>query len=123
MDAVAQRGVPPRFEQVGSFSEGLALAQLEGGRTGFIDKRGTFVIPPKFDQADDFSDGLAFVRMHPERNTNAYFIDRKGRAALRLKLQVRWSFSDGLTVAGERGKQVYVDRLGTVIAPYELDPE
>ena len=97
------------------------MASVEdGGNIGFINKRGAFVIPPKFEQAQDFSDGLAFVRSNSE--ANAYFIDRKGRAALKLKLQVRWPFSDGLTVAGERGKQVYVDLHGTVVAPYEIDP-
>ena len=52
----------------------------EGGDYGFIDKRGVFVIPPKFGQAQEFSSGLAFVRSDPE--SNAYFIDKTGRAGL-----------------------------------------
>ena len=53
----------------------------------------------------------------------SYFIDKKGRAALRLKWNIRWPFSDGLTVVGEHRKQVYVDRRGTIVAPYEIGPQ
>ena len=121
IDHSGRFAIPARFASAESFSDGLAIASVEDGGIGFIDKRGAFVIPPKFQQAQSFSDGLAFVRSDPE--ANAYFIDKKGRAALKLKLEVRWPFSDGLTVAGSPGKQVYVDRQGTIVGPYEIDPQ
>jgi hypothetical protein len=49
------------------------------------------------------------------------YIDKTGRIAFQQK-GGRWAFSDGLTVAGESGKRVYVDKTGKVIAPYEVNP-
>lgn len=40
--------IDPVFEDVWSFSEGLAAAQIDG-KIGFIDKSGQFIIPPKFE--------------------------------------------------------------------------
>ena len=34
----------------------------------------------------------------------------------------QWPFSDGLTVAGEYGKRVYVNKKGKVVAPFEREP-
>jgi len=34
-----------------------------GGKLGFIDKIGNFVIQPQFDGASDFSEGLAGVKI------------------------------------------------------------
>lgn len=97
------------------------MASNPEGLQGFIDKRGEFVIAPKFMTAQSFSEGVAVVR--PSSNTGLYYIDRKGRKVLPLRLWTRWSFSDGLTVAGDRGKQMYVDHKGRTIAPYEVDPQ
>ena len=40
--------IPPKFDEVNPFSEGLAAVQIEG-KWGFIDKTGNMVIRPQFD--------------------------------------------------------------------------
>ncbi|MDR1687228.1 MAG: WG repeat-containing protein [Clostridiales bacterium] len=65
--------VPCIYDYVGNFSEGLASVKTgvvatveigddEGGKYGYIDKRGTVVIPFKYDVAFSFSEGLASVK-------------------------------------------------------------
>ena len=46
--------------RIHAFSEGLAVAQING-KYGFVNKTGKVVIPPKFDRALDFFEGLAAV--------------------------------------------------------------
>jgi hypothetical protein len=109
--------IDPTFNTVKSFSEGLAEASTDGRSWGYIDNTGRFVIPAKFSSTMAFSEGLALVSL--EENDEAYYIDKRGNKALTLDLTAMWSFSDGLTVAGFRGEQKYVDKTGRVVAPYE----
>jgi hypothetical protein len=101
------------------FSEGLARASEDLSSWGFIDRTGGFVIAPKYSEAWDFSEGLAPVL--PDSDDEFAYIDRTGKQVLKPK-GGRWAFSDGLTVAGEDGKRVYVDRNGKTVAPYEVNP-
>jgi hypothetical protein len=50
--------IEPKFEALGRLHNGLAPARI-GGRSGFVDRTGAFVIPPKFDRVESFErDGL-----------------------------------------------------------------
>ena len=52
--------IPMTFGYVGNFSQGLAVAELNG-KVGFINSKGDYVIKPQFDTASDFSNGIAAV--------------------------------------------------------------
>lgn len=54
--------IAPRFCDGGDFVGGLAPAQDDAGRWGYIDPSGAWVLPPQFGQAGEFVDGLAIVR-------------------------------------------------------------
>lgn len=57
--------IEPTFQEVESFSEGLAKAAPKGDgfiKYGFIDKTGAWVIQPQFEAAAHFSEGLAAVK-------------------------------------------------------------
>lgn len=111
--------IPPRFEFASKFSEGLARVNDETQAMGYIDHTGRFVIAPRYDEAWDFLEGLAAVSSDDE--DGFIYIDRTGKKRLNPNGSY-WPFADGLTVAGEKGKRVYVDKTGKVIAPYELNP-
>lgn len=75
--------VPPQYEDVHCFSDGLAAAKRS--RWGFIDRAGNFVIAPQFFGVGDFSEGLASFesRSWPHGPHYIYvssygFIDRTG---------------------------------------------
>jgi hypothetical protein len=78
------------------------------------------VIRPEFVYASDFTEGLAVVRS--DYKHGPFFIDSSGKVALKMNWWNRWPFFDGLTIAGENGKQVYVNRSGGLVAPYEVNP-
>jgi hypothetical protein len=54
--------IPPTFDNVWQFSEGLASA-WQNGLVGFIDRSGKFVIPPRYQYGKAFHDGLAEVQL------------------------------------------------------------
>jgi len=78
MDVHGQVHVPARFTFARDFSEGLAcvnvggevvrglsqgsIPAVKGGKWGFIDASGEYVIPPRFDDCDSFVHGRAVVR-------------------------------------------------------------
>ncbi len=71
------------FLEIGHFSEGLApaIVPLEGGKTktGFVNKRGEFVIEAVHDSAEPFFRGLA----HIERNGRQSYLTLEGT-------EIRW---------------------------------
>ena len=64
----------PKYQNVRSYSEGLAAAQASNGRWGFVNEQQVWVIPAKFEDAKGFSNGKAAVRM----NGRWGFINRRG---------------------------------------------
>lgn len=64
----------PRYQNVRSFSEGLAPVQASNGRWGFINMNNQWVIQPKFEDAQEFKDGRAAVKM----NSKWGFINKQG---------------------------------------------
>ncbi|MCX7696935.1 MAG: WG repeat-containing protein, partial [Bacteroidales bacterium] len=82
-----------KYDMVSSFSEGLALVQLNG-KYGFIDKSGKEVITFKYDVAYDFSEGLARVIL----NKKWGFIDKSGKEVIPFKYDWAKDFSEGLAL-------------------------
>jgi len=111
--------IQPKFQLTGNFSEGLAAAKVDGQNWGYINQSGAFAIKPRFLRASDFSEGLAAVESEYRKGSRyESYIDQTGKEV--LKVTVRgWPFVDGLAVAGEEGRRVYIDKTGKVITPFE----
>ena len=61
----------PAYDDVLSFSEGLAAVRFDNGLWGYIDEQGTQVIPPRYDIALSFHEGVALAArndgsLHPD---------------------------------------------------------
>ncbi|HYG80048.1 MAG TPA: WG repeat-containing protein, partial [Pyrinomonadaceae bacterium] len=123
MDTAGRVVIPPRFERVSDFYEGLAWAEekmwLDGPR-GFIDKTGKFVIPLG-EQSDvpRFSEGLAAVAFGPGYG----YIDKEGRTIIGARFSCAGDFSEGLAWVHMRdGKAGFIDKTGEfVIGPDKYD--
>ena len=66
MDRTGKVVIPPRFDGVSDFFDGLAKVSFLVEKTFkfcFIDERGKIVIPCDFEVVGDFSEGLAPVRI------------------------------------------------------------
>ena len=126
--------IPPQFEAVGDFSEGLAAASLAVRRSdsdtwGYIDRQGKMVIKPQFSYAGPFSEGLALVNAGGVCLTDPFvrsfvnigFIDKSGHWFIRSKFKYFFydDFSNGLVAFRKNfGKWGYMDKGGkTVIKP------
>lgn len=113
-----------RFDSAESFSEGLARVSV-GGKTGFIDKSGNFIIAPVFnlegstsfgcDSLWAFSEGLAVVSIgeYPSRQYGC--IDHSGDFVIQPQFSCLWHFSEGLAPFRQSGKWGFVDRTGRVV--------
>ncbi len=86
--------IPPQFESVASFTEGLAGVTV-GDKQGFINRLGEIVIPPRFDYASNFSEGLASVRIGHQWGA----IDPTGNLVIPLQFDLIDVFSEGLAIA------------------------
>lgn len=77
--------IPPKFENIKGFSEGLASVKVNG-KYGFINKKGKVVIPHEFDDAGFFSEGLADVKI----NGKYGFINKKGKIVILPEFDYVW---------------------------------
>jgi hypothetical protein len=119
--------VLPGVQRAASFHEGLAPVRTEvvsrgsGGdlpaiKSGFIDRRGRFVIEPKFDFVAEFSEGRARV----QNDGKWGFIDYTGKIVIPAKFESGEDFSEGLAavrVGGEVNAYGFVDSSGKFVIP------
>ena len=106
-----------RYDQVGDFSEGLAMVEINGKR-GYVDKNGCEVISCKYDKfkyegnpdfsANSFSEGLARVFL----NGKWGFIDNTGREVIPCKLEYAKNFCEGFAGVKLNGKWGFIDKTG-----------
>lgn len=110
--------IPCKYDEVWSFSEGLAVVELDG-KWGYIDKTGEEVVPFKYDQVWDFSDGLALVAVEngkDEYGTQIYkygYIDKTGKEVVPCKYDWAETFSEGLAAVELDGKWGFIAVSGT----------
>ncbi|HEX4997382.1 MAG TPA: WG repeat-containing protein, partial [Terriglobia bacterium] len=101
----------------------------QGGKFGFIDKTGRFVIDAKFFVAQDFSEGLAAVE---ETVDSKYgYIDRTGRMVIEPRFNQAMGFSEGLAavetsarIVGDRVVDIawgFIDKGGVLKIPDKYD--
>jgi hypothetical protein len=105
--------LPKNVENVGNFSEGLAVISDRSGRCGYIATSGAHVIPLHFSGCEDFSEGLADV----ESNGKWLYLDKVGRVILTVPYWGAHPFKHGLAAIEEGGvgphqKFGYMDKSG-----------
>jgi len=102
--------IPPRFNDVSEFMEGLAPAQApDSDKWGYIDRTGNFVIQPQFSQAYPFSEGLAEVWF--EQSGGGY-IDATGQ----LLIQGSGGFvRNGLVRIRTKEKTIFAAKSGETV--------
>jgi hypothetical protein len=108
--------IPPRYEIVSGFSEGLAAVGVrtpDGLRWGYVDGGGRLTVGAAFRAAHPFVSGIAAVRVEP---TGLYgFIDRVGRIVIKPRYDGVAAFSGdicevvldgGVSLIGRDGRQI-----------------
>jgi tetratricopeptide (TPR) repeat protein len=109
--------IPPQFDLVTSFSEGMALVGMgepETAKWGYINKTGKIVVPLELEAAGPFKEGLAPVLM--ERKWA--FIDKSGKVAIRPQFDgVKGGFQDGLALVQVGKKLSFINKSGEAAFP------
>lgn len=79
IDLKGNEVIAPKYDYAQSFSEGLAVVEMNG-RAGFIDMKGNEVISLEYESAFRFEEGLAMVK----KNGRYGFIDKYGKEVIPL---------------------------------------
>jgi hypothetical protein len=103
-------GNPFGYDDPFSFKEGLAAVK-KGGKYGYIDSKGAFVVEPRYEKARPFHDGLAWVR-----NDNKWTCLERGSLTVREKhYDDVCDFSEGLAAVKIDGMWGYINKDGTIV--------
>jgi hypothetical protein len=90
VDRTGKEIIPCIYDEIGSFSEGLAPVNLNG-KWGYIDRTGKVIIPYKYDEIGSFSEGHAPVNL----NGKWGYIDKTGKVVIPCKYDRAEYFSKG----------------------------
>ncbi len=93
------------------FADGLVPA-ASGGKWGYLDTAGKWVIEPQYEAARNFADGLAPVVVGGRTG----YIDRKGKFVVNPQYDYGDEFYEGLAAYGSGGKRGFIDTNGTIVA-------
>jgi hypothetical protein len=88
-------------------------------KVGLMDENGEYLIQPKkYGETQDFEDGVAWVR---EDNV-WWLIDKKGNKLTTERItSTMGKFSEGLALAYQDERQVYVDKAGQIVLKIEFE--
>ena len=101
-----------KFEslQPAGFTAGLAPAR-SGGKWGYIDATGKWIIDPQFERAGNFAEGFAQVVVGGQTG----YIDSKGNFVINPQYDIGDEFYEGLARVRSGGKWGFIDRKGRVV--------
>jgi hypothetical protein len=109
----------PIFDEIASFSEGLAYVTVIEGKdikAGYIDTTGKIVIKakyqPSYDKSRDFSEGLASVRVDGQFG----YINKKGELVIACQYAKTYPFNEGYAVVEPNwSEKVVIDTNANII--------
>jgi len=111
--------IPSKFDDVCSFSEGLARVSVDGNWWGFVNKKGKLVIPAVYKDAMSFKNGLAVV----QKDGSCGMINQKGEVVVPFDYSYieNWE-TDNMIRVESQGKWGLLDgKTGNPITPLEYD--
>ena len=111
VDAAGQFKIAPTFDEVLSFSEGLAAVR-SGKKWGFIDTSGKIVIQPQFKSAFYFREGVGTA----EVDSGYALIDTSGKVLAEGFDNVDF-INDGRVPVSHRDKSGFLSLYGKVVIP------
>ena len=117
IDREGREVVPPKYSEVGIFSEGMIRVEVGDSITGYIDETGEEVIPLKRMEASPFSEGLAAI----SSNNKYGFINKTGKEVIPLIYDYVSSFSGGLAPVMLNNKRGFIDKTGREAIPLIYD--
>lgn len=135
IDTLGNVVIEPQFDGAGCFNEGLVSVTigskresyvtrdgdtetaLVGGKMGFIDRTGKYVVEPIYDYCNYFSQGVAVVA----KDGKWGYIDKTGKEVIALQFDRAMDFWDanGFAAVCKDGKWGLIDISGQIVVPLE----
>jgi hypothetical protein len=109
VDKSGKVALPPTYDAVGEFSEGLAFAQQDD-LVGYLGPDLQWAIEPAFHEASDFRQGRAAVGLEGKTG----YVDRTGAFVIEPRFARGGPFSEDLAAVVVGAKTGFVDRAGTL---------
>lgn len=107
-----------KYERIGDYVDGIALAQNSNREYSFIDKKGKLVNRwASFQYADSFSEGYAVVQL---KNDKYAFVDRKIKKVSEEYSKL-FSFKNGHALFSDRDRLGVLDKSFSVVLPPTYD--
>jgi hypothetical protein len=119
VDETGRIVVACQYDDVNSFSDGLAMVEKDG-KWGFIDIKGREVILLGYESAFDFHEGIACVYNGIGGGMWGY-IDKNGRELFPARYYSYSDFHEGLARVRKEKKWGYIDRNGDEVIPCMYD--
>ena len=95
---------------------GFKQLLTEGGRWGYVDRYGSFVLSPKYLHAMPFSDGLAHVVIEgPGGQHQSCYIDHAGAVVFKAPYDYCDQFCEGFAAVEDYGEWGYINRHGVLV--------
>lgn len=108
---------PGKLSIEDDFKYGLAPASM-GGKFGYVDTKGEWVVKPQFSFALPFTDELAAVYIGQDNKRKAGYINTKGDWIIAAEFDATRRFCSGLAPVRIKDKWGYIDKKGDwVIRP------
>lgn len=129
IDLTGKVVIPPQFDEVHGFSEGVALV-MRNHKKFFIDQSGRILFEARFDIVNNFSEGVAAVNIGETRVAHIGiidkpgkwgYIDKSGKLVIALKYTHAESFSEGLAAIKDGDRGAFIDHTGKIIFEVPLD--
>lgn len=124
IDKTGKYVIPPQFDSVWSFSEGLARVRVAGHTMGeaskqmkFINKQGKIVFTvTNGEWAGEFSEGLANVSIREGMGKEIWgYINHSGQFVIKPQFQQAKPFYHGLAQVVVDNKLAYIDKSGRFV--------
>lgn len=107
--------VPPVYERIDPYSEGLSAAK-RGGKWGFLDSLGREVIAFQYQDVHSFSRGLAVV----ESNNRYGLINLQGQLLIPIKYEYVWLYKNFIIGMKNKTKAVLFNERGQALLHTEF---
>ncbi|KEJ89660.1 WG repeat-containing protein [Sulfitobacter donghicola] len=108
--------IPPQYDQVGHFNEGLAPVRT-GKLWGFINRENKTIVPFEYDEIRRGRDGRFGVKKGGQWGV----INSAGEIVIPLQYDDIGVFKDGVAPASKNGKWGFITALGVVETSFQFD--
>ncbi len=119
--------VEEKYDYIGVFHEGLALARFGDYRAGYIDKTGKPAVPAQYYTQfgrekllhyPQFSEGLAaFI----DKNGMFGYIDKNAKVIIPFEYDMTYAFKQGLAAVKKNGKWGFINKANIFVIPLQYD--